>query len=803
MLKNYFNLAWRGLIRDRQFSFLNLVGLSTGLACALLIFLWVKDERSIDKFHEKDKQLYQVMQNNVEDDEFDTDVHTPGLLAKSLLHEMPEVEDAVVVAKPFDETKGIVSFGDFRIKATELYVSPNFFDVFSYHIIQGNKSQILTGKYNVLLSEEMALKLFHTTNNIIGKTIEWDRGVGYEGRVNGSYAVSGLFEKPPVNSTAQFDLLFTYDLYFDQYKENLSNWGNSNPSTYVVLKKGTDVGQFNVKIKNFRKEKIKSLHGNVDWLKWIGTFFIQRYSDRYLYNKYENGVVAGGRIQYVKLFSIIAIFILIIACINFMNLATAKASGRMKEVGVRKVIGAGRRSLVLQYMSESLLMSFLSLLIAIALVALLLPAFNEITGKQILINTGTRFIVPALTIALITGILSGSYPALYLSGFKPALVLKGKLSTSGRETGIRKGLVVSQFALSMIFIVSVLVIYQQTNYIQSKNLGYNKDNVIRFNKEGKLRDGLETFLTEIKEIPGVINASNMGGDMTGMHGGTGGLGWEGKNSETNIEFEALWVDYEMMETLGLQMAKGRTFSNKFGSDSFKIIFNEAAIAAMGLKDPVGKTIKLWGKDNQIIGVTKDFHFESLHESVKPFFFKYNPDNENIFIRIKGGKEKEAIAGVEKLYKQFNPGLPFEYRFLDDDYRKLYASEQRIAVLSKYFAGLAIIISCLGLFGLAAFTAQKRQKEIGIRKVVGASVSNIAAMLSKDFLKLVLIAILIAFPLAWWAMNEWLKDYAYRINIGPAVFLIAGASIIFITLLTISFQSIKAALTNPVKSLRTE
>ncbi|MGH2564558.1 MAG: FtsX-like permease family protein, partial [Ginsengibacter sp.] len=481
-----------------------------------------------------------------------------------------------------------------------------------------------------------------------------------------------------------------------------------------------------------------------DIAKYEGTLFIRRFSSAYLYNNYVDGVQSGGRIEYVKLFSIIAIFILLIACINFMNLSTAKADGRMKEVGIKKVIGAPRRMLILQYMGESMLMSLLSIIVAIAIAFLLLPAFKQITGKDLSLSFNTGFVLSVVSIGIITGIVAGSYPAFYLSGFKPAVVLKGKLYASASESFIRKGLVVFQFAVSVVLIITVIIVYQQMKLVQTKNLGYNKDNIIGFSAEGKLKDHPETFLAEVKNIPGVVEASSMEGNLLGHAGHSGGgINWEGKDPNLRLEYFGISGDYDYMDLLGMKMSEGRTFSPKFGSDSSSVIFNESAIAAMGIKNPVGKIVSLWGKKKQIIGVVEDFHFESLYKKVGPAFLEYSTNNEAFLIKIKAANESETIAKLADFYKNFNQGLPFDYKFLDDDYQAMYSSEQRVAILSRYFATIAIIISCLGLFGLAAFTAQKRQKEIGIRKVVGASVNGIAVMLSKDFLKLVLIAILIA------------------------------------------------------------
>ena len=801
MIKNYFKTAWRNLIKDKQFSLLNLLGLSTGLACVLLIYLWVSDELSADTFNANDSQLYQVIKTAPgADGSISTYNSTPGLLGQYMQKELPEVQYATVVrAEEFDEAAGIISIKNKRFKSNFEFVDPNFFKVFSYTIIDGNANGFASNKYGVLLSDKMALKLFGTTQNLTGKTFEWNAG-----EFTGSYIVSGVFQSLPSNATDRFDLLFNYKMYQSKESEDLANWGSNNQYTYLLLKKGTDIDAFNKKIKDFTKEKIKQFYPNdKGLLHWEGDIFAQKYSERYLHNNYVNGKIAGGRIEYVKLFSIIAIFILIIACINFMNLSTAKASRRMKEVGIKKVIGASRSSLIFQYIGESMLMAFASLFIALLLVELLLPAFKGITGKDISLQLNANLISSAILITLITGLIAGSYPALYLSHFKPISILKGKLVTSSGESWIRKGLVVFQFAISVVLIVSVLVVYQQMKLIQTTNLGYNKDNILTFSNDGDIKKNLTPFLAEIKKFPGVINATSESGDFFGRanHGG-GGIDWDGKDPNLGIEYYGNDVGDNFFQTMNLHIAEGRPFSKAF-ADSSSVIFNETAIKTMGIKSPIGKTVSLWGQKKQIVGIVKDYHFKSLYDKISPSFLVYNPNSDNTLVKIKAGLEKQTIAGIKALFTKFNNGLGFNYSFLDDDYNRLYASEQRVSELSKYFAAIAILISCLGLFGLAAFTAQKRQKEIGIRKVIGASVSNVVAMLSKDFLMLVFIALIIAIPASWWAANEWLKSFAYRINISPLIFVITALTVVLITLITISFQSIKAAIANPVKSLRTE
>jgi len=788
MLKSYFKIAWRYLLKDRQFTLLNLIGLSTGLVCALLIYVWVADELTIDKFHKKDTRLFQVMENRKRAGGIWTSGTTSPPTADALQRAFPEVEDAVATLPSRNQTLTVGK--EKNIRADGKYAGKDFFNIFSYDLIDGNPGKVITGTNSIVLSDILANKLFGTTKNLIGKTVTLQQ--------QQQYAISGIYKEPGTRSSDQFDFVLPLEKLKDE--ENMTTWGSTFVATYVVLKPGTNVDQFNAKISGF--VKLMS-HNEVTHR----TPFLVRYSNNYLHGRYENGVLAGGRIEYVRLFSIIAIFILVIACINFMNLSTAKATERAKEVGIRKTMGAGRSTLLLQYLGESTLIAFVSLLLAIAFLALLLPAFNTITGKQLSLGTldaGAIFTILALT--LITGLLSGSYPAVYLSAFNPIGVLKGKLQHSGKELFVRKGLAVFQFTLSTVLIIGTLVVYKQINFIQTRNLGYSRDHVISFPKEGKLQNikQQETFINEVRSTPGVVSASGMRHSLTGHNRGTSGVIWEGKDPQDNTEFEVMGMDYGLIETLGMQMKEGRAFSREFGSDTAKVIFNEAAIRFMGLKNPMGKTVKVWDEDMQIIGIVKDFNFESLHEKIKPLFFLLTPQNcDRFVVKLEGGKEKQAIEKLQQLYSRFNSGFSFDYSFMDENYQNIYTAEKRVSILSRYFAGLAVLISCLGLFGLSAFTAQRRSKEIGIRKVLGATVNNVVLLMSKDFIKLVLISLVIAFPLAWWVLTKWLSDFAYRISISVAEFIVAGMLITLITICTISFQSVKAALANPVKSLKTE
>jgi putative ABC transport system permease protein len=788
MLKHNLLLLYRNFKRFKGTFFINLGGLSAGLTCALLIYLWVKDEVSKDRFHKNDERLYMVLQNSHETAGISTGPGTPGPLAKALEEEMPEVEyTAAVVPPDLLDQHGVITVADKRFKIKAQFASRDFFNVFFYRLLQGDKDRVLTDKNGVAISEQLALKLFNTTQDIAGRTIAWN-----EGKKNEVYFISGLFETPPASSTNRFDIIFCYELFLKDRKW-LQTWNSTDPRTYVVLKEGASVKQFSNKIRGFVKSKDKNSNG---------TLSIQRYSDHYLHGRFENGVQTGGRIAYVRLFSIIAAFILLIASINFMNLSTAKASRRIKEVGIKKAIGAGRKALIFQYLGESMAIAFLSLCIAILMTDLLLTPFSTLTGKHLSLSFDGGLVLMVVGITFVTGLLAGSYPALYLSGFSASLVLKGKLNPATGAVWARKGLVIFQFAISVILIVAVVVVYRQMEFIQTKNLGYKRGNVVYFDTE-KVSNAL---LAELKAMPGVVNAARFYHDLTGNHGGTYALDWEGKKPDELIEFGNLEVGYDLVETMGFEMAEGKPFSEDFGSID-QIIFNEAAIEAMGLKDPVGKTINIWGYKRQIVGVVKNFNFESLYQKVEPCFLFLVPMLDNtpsrIMVKIQAGAEKATLDRLQKFHQRHNPGLPFDFRFVDDDYQRLYASEQKVSALSRYFAFVAILISCLGLFGLATFTAERRLKEIGIRKVLGSSTLGIVYLLSGDFTKIVFMAIVIALPVSYLIAARWLDSFAFRISLEWWYFTGAGATALFIAWLTVGTQAVRAATVNPVECLKDE
>ena len=790
MLRHNLILNLRSFKRYKNSFFVNLTGLSTGLACFLLISLWVRDELGMDKFHANDPYLYQVMNNLHQETGITTSTSTPAPLGKALVEEVPGVKQAasVIPVGFFNEFGLISATGDNYIKAAEQYASEDYFNIFSYRLLEGNRSRALSTKEGVVISNELAQRLFNTTQGLVGKDIKWVKE-----DYSGDFVITGVFEKPPKNSSQQFDLVFSMEFFLEK-EPYLKKWWNSDPRTYVLLEKEADPISVNESIENFIKTKLS---------KSASTLFLQRYSERYLNGRYENGLIAGGRIQYVQLFSATALLILVIACINFINLSTAKASRRMKEIGVKKTIGAGRGAIAWQFLGESFLMTLLALAVSLLMVAILLPYFNTIVGKQLTLHPDPWMILGITAATFFTSTLSGIYPAFYLSKFNAVHVLKGTVASRQGTGQLRKGLVVFQFAVSIILITSVIVMYQQVAYIQSKDLGYDRKNILYINNDGQLLEKKETFFAKLREISGVVNATTFFHDLVGDHGGTWGLSWEGKDPDATIRFGNLEVGYDFIETLSIEMAAGRSYSKDHQDGEGKIIFNEAAIATMGLKDPIGKKINLWGTEREIIGVVKNFHFESIHEEIKPCFLQLVNSANKTLIKIQEGTEKITISQIQTLHEEINPGFPFEYEYLEDDYRTLYAPEKQASVLSGYFCGMAILISCLGLFGLVAFIVERRLKEIGIRKILGSGTAGIIYLLSSDFTRMIVIAVLLALPASYFLVKNWLDGFAYRIALEWWFFFGAGFTTLVIAWLTVSVQTFKAAYVNPVECLRDE
>ena len=796
MLRNYFKIAWRNIVRNKAFSAINILGLALGMGCSLLIFLWIQDEVRVDNYHANGPHLYNVMQRQLADGKIDVGRYTPGILADELKRQFPEV----MYAAGYTGWEAQMTFtvGDKINKEGGHWAGADWFKMFSIPLLAGTPATALNSPTSIAISRKLADFYFGNPVAALGKSIRIDN--------KNDYQVTGVFENMPQNSSDKYDFLINWQ---DCITRNpwMKAWDNNGPHTRIMLRPDANVANLDAKLKPFLRKYNKSIGKGFD-----AQLFLQPYPDGYLYSNFRNGQQDGGRIEYVRLFGIVAVFLLLIACINFMNLSTARSVKRAREVGVRKVMGAGRSLLAGQFMGEALLFTGLALGIALFLVLLLLPAFNSLTGKHITLHTTqVSFWAILLGMMLLTGLIAGSYPALFLSSLEPVRVLKGTGPSSRLQFGsgaklFRQGLVVFQFVLSMLLIVGTIIVYRQVNYVQTTNLGYDRENLLYIPIEGELtaKSAYKTFKDELLRQPGIMSVSSMQEAPTNIGSSTGGITWPGKDPSVNIELTHTAVGYDLMKTLKVKLA-GRDFSPEFSTDTTNYLINEAAAKRIGYKQPVGQPLTMWGKPGKIIGVMENFHFQSLHIPIAPLIMRLDtePGWQTFIIRTQPGQTKQALTSIESIWKQLNPKFPFAYRFADDEYQKLYKSESVVGSLANYFAFMAIFISCLGLFGLSAFTAEQRTKEIGVRKVLGASVGGIVGLLSKDFIKLVLLAIVIASPLAWYTMNQWLANFAYKLDIEWWIFALAGVLAIAIALLTISFQSIKAALMNPVKSLRSE
>jgi len=788
MIKNYFRIAWRNLVRNKAFTTINILGLALGLACSLLIMLWVQDERSVDGFHVHGKQLYQVYGRWKYDGKVDANYYTQGLLADELKRVIPEVEYASSLDRSWGNT---FQAGATISKMNGGSAGADFFKMFSYPLLQGTPATALNAPGGIAISRKMAEFFFGSAAQAIGKPIRFDNKL--------DLTVTAVFENLPANSSYQFDFLRTW---IDYVKENrwVNNWSNTSPLTLVQLRTDAQLTKVQASIKDFVYRYQRRDPATINELD------LQPFPETYLHSNFKQGRIEGGRIEYVHLFSIVAIFILLIACINFMNLATARSAKRAKEVGVRKVVGAYRSSLILQFTGEALMITAFAIVLAVIMAAVLLPAFNQLTGKQLAFPLLQPMFWGVLAgLMLVTGLVAGSYPALFLSSLQPVRVLKGSLKFSKGASFFRKGLVVFQFALSIILITGMIVIYRQIDYTQTTNLGYNRENLIYVPIEGDLINKYALFKQEALNMRGVLSISRMKESPTVINHHIGDAAWEGKDPAQTVFFADAVVGYDFAKTMGLQLKEGRDFSPAYGTDSTSYLINETALRITGYTDPIGRTM-VWGnRRGQIIGVLKDFHINSMYKEIEPLIIRLDEQQTwgNILVRVRAGKTPEVLAGLEKLCKTLNPQFPFSYQFSDEEYARLYESERVVSKLSNIFAGLAIFISCLGLFGLATFSAEQRTREIGVRKVMGATVSNIFTMLSASFLKPVAIAMILAFPVAWYVMNNWLQHFAYKISLEWWIFATAGLLAIVIAMLTVSYQSVRTALMNPVKSLRVE
>ena len=802
MFRNYFKISFRNIIRNKAFSVINIVGLALGMTCFLFIFLWVQDERSIDNFH-TNENLYNVYQTTYAHEEVDGRYTTPvrftddrrHILLEGIQESIPEIEHVNFYATGYELPWGhpeIFQVGEEIHKLEGSRAGADFFTMFNYPLIAGGKENALKDINSIAISRKMAALFFESPEEAIGKSIR------YENQFD--FTITAVFEDITSKSSLQFDFLLNWEFH----NKRSDGWASHVVLTTVQLAENADVEQvestINRSIQTYldQDESIKIEVG------------LQPFKDKYLVSNFENGKPSGGRIEYIRLFISVAIFILIIACINFMNLSTARATKRAKEVGVRKVVGSSRKHLVGQFLGESISLAFLSLLLSLLLIQVFLPSFNQFTGKQVDLSLSEpAYWVVLLGLMLVTGFFAGSYPALYLASLRPVQVLKGDVRFTRSATWFRKGLVVFQFSLSTLLLIGTLVVTQQTNYIQNSHLGYDRENLIYVRTEGELtkQPKYNIFKNKASELPGVALVDRSTAVPHAMEFEVADpISWEGKQEGDVVNFKPFSVGFDFPKIMRLELAEGRGFSRQVATDSTEaFLVNEAAVKQMGMKDPIGKWVSAWDKKGRIIGVLRDYHTHSFHEPIKPIIMDVKEYEYFgvVLIRTEPGKTKEALTGLEKIYKDINPNYPFDYQFLDQEYAKLYRSEQVIAKLSNVFALLAIVVSCLGLLGLAMFSSEQRIKEIGIRKVLGATESSIVRLLSQDFLGLVLVAFVIATPVAWYTLSRWLEGFAYRVAMPWWVFALAGSLALLIALVTVSFQSIKAALANPVDSLRNE
>lgn len=786
MFKNVLTVAFRSFLRQKFYSIINLIGLASGLTCVLFIYLWVNDEVSKDKFHRDNEKIFQILSTlQIGDGEVLTWTNTPGLLAEDIREKNPEVE---FVVRMVDNRSDLFQYEDKSFIETGCQADPDFFKLFSFNILKGKPNTDTADISSISISERLAQKLFGNEDPL-GKMV----------RVNNraDYTITAIFEDVGPQSSLKFDYVIPYEVFKKQRGEGF-NWSNYDHPTYIKLFDAAQAQQVADKI-NARLLEMARAQGGTS----APRFYLQPFSEHYLNSHFENGKPAGGRIKYVRIFSIVALFILVIACINFMNMATARAINRAKEVGVRKVVGAQRKSLILQFIGESMLISLLAMVLAISIAYLLLPLFNLLVAKQISINfTDTVFWISALAIVCITGILAGTYPAFFLSSYQPTDTLKNAASKGGSGS-LRKALVVFQFTLTVILVASSLVIYNQVNFIFNKNIGYNRESVLSFPLRGKLGSEYDAFKNEVLQHPGIVTVSRADNSLVQVHNQNASVWWPGKPDSEVIFFRTVCVDYDYLETMGLELIEGRSFRKEFSDTSTYVISSRAA-EIMGLEDPIGAEIVQWGARGRIIGVVKDFHSRSLHEAIDPIVFMFRPQwTGQVFIKFEGTKTQEVLQNLEQVYKKYNPQYPFTYAFLDDDFEKLYNNERVISSLALTFTVMAIIISGLGLLGLAAYTAERKRKEISIRKTMGASVGTIVTMMSADFMKLSVVAALIGCPAAWYLMTKFLEGYAYHTEVGWQLFVLTAVCVLAISLVTVIYQVTKAAVANPIDALRNE
>ena len=794
MLKNYLKTAWRNLLRNRASSFINISGLAIGMAVAVLIGLWIYDELSFNKNFKNHNRIAKVIQNVSNNGEVQTWMSVPYPLAEELRKNYGSDFKQVVLSTGINDH--ILSHDDKKLTKSGAFFEKNAPELFTMKMLRGDLN-CLSDPSSIILSASSA-RAYFGNDDPLNKVMKIDNQM--------TVKVSGVYEDFPRNSSfADVNFMSTWDLLYNGtpwIKTMEDPWRPNAFVVYVQLTDNADVNKVSAKIKDVKLKKV-----NAQLAKKKPALFLHPMDNWHLYSEYKNGVNTGGAIQYVWMFGIIGVFVLLLACINFMNLSTARSEKRAKEVGIRKTVGSLRKQLILQFFNESLLTVFFSFVLALTLAQLTLPFFNTVADKTMSIPwSSPLFWIMGIGFTLFTGLIAGSYPAFYLSSFKPVKVLKGTFK-AGRFAAIpRKVLVVLQFTVSVTLIIGTIIVYRQIQFAKDRPVGYTREGIVTI---PMITDNVHNHFAAVKDelvhAGVIVSMTESGSPTTGVWNSSSGFSWPKKDPNLSIDFGNVSVAWDYGKTIGWTIKEGRDFSKEFGSDSSAFIINEAAAHFMGLEKPIGETVTWFGTPFTVIGVVKNMVMNSPYDEVRPVI--YNLSNEAggvILAKINpNSSTKDALSNIEKVFKKFNPEQPFEYRFTDEEYAKKFGNEERIGKLAGFFAALAIAISCLGLFGLTSFVAEQRKKEIGVRKILGASVFNLWTLLSKDFVTLVLISFLVAIPMAYYFMHNWLQNYQYRTAMSWWVFLAAGCGALTITLATVSFQSIKAALTNPVKSLRTE
>ncbi len=793
MFKNYLKIAWRNLLKSKAYSAINILGLSVGMTVVVLIGLWIHDELTYNKCHDKYDLLGQVLITQT----FNGEIGTGSAIAIPLADELRTKYggDFDQVSLSSWNMERIVAYGDKKFTKEGMWVQPNFPDMLGLKMLAGSRSALKDPSV-MILSASLAKSLFGKEDPM-NKTI----------KINNKtvFTVGGVYEDMPHNTTLQDATFFgPWDNYFNSepwIKNAVQNWGNHSWQLFVQMNKHADVSKVNAKIKDVPMQHLKASEG------WDEHVLIHRMCDWHLYSKFKNGKIVGGRIQFVWLFGTIGFFVLLLACINFMNLGTARSEKRAKEVGIRKTIGSVRRQLIAQFLSESVLLALLSFIVAIILVQLSLPWFNKLADKDMsILWANPLFWLCCIAFTILTGLLAGSYPAFYLSSFQPIKVIKGTFKASRFSSVPRKILVVVQFTVSVMLIIGTIVVFRQIQYAKNRPVGYTREGLFQVSiNTPDIYGHYDILRSDLLKTGVVANMSESSSPVTAVWSNQIGFDWEGKDPNATPLLGTIAVTHDFGKTIGWKIIRGRDFSREFGTDSLALLLNESAVKLTGIKEPVGKVIKWNGKAYTVIGIVKDMVMQSPYEPVQPTLFTLNYDWTSI-ITVKINPEtsmSRALAMVEPVFKKYNPGSPFDYKFIDQEYARKFESEERIGKLASFFAVLAIFISCLGIFGLASFVAEQRTKEIGVRKVLGATIFNIWQLLSKDFLLLVTIAFIIATPLAYLFMHNWLKDYEYRTILSWWIFAVSCAGALLITIATVSYQAIRAALNNPVKSLRSE